>query len=35
MSFKQGDSYIGFLDWIKNEKAAVNPINNKNNQWFQ
>ena len=27
-------SYIGSPDWIKNEKATINPINNKDNKCF-
>ena len=28
-------SYIGSPDWIKNEKATITPINNKDNKCFQ
>ena len=28
-------SYIDFLDWIENKKAAINPINKKDNKCFQ
>ena len=28
-------SYIDFLDWIKNQKATINPINKKDNKSFQ
>ena len=28
-------SYIDFLDWIKNQKATINPINKKDNKCFQ
>ena len=28
-------SYIESPDWIKNEKAATNPINKKDNKCFQ
>ena len=31
----RGGSYIDFLDWIKNKKATINPINIKDNQCFQ
>ena len=34
-NFKQGQSYIDSLDWIKNEKATINPINKKDNNCFQ
>ena len=27
-------SYIDSPDWIKNKKATINPINEKDNQWF-
>ena len=30
-----GGSYIDSLDWIKNEKATINPINIKDNKCFQ
>ena len=30
-----GGSYIGSPDWIKNRKATINPINEKNNKYFQ
>ena len=30
-----GGSYIHTLDWIKNKKATVNPINRKDNKCFQ
>ena len=28
-------SYIDLPDWIKNQKAAINPINKKDNKCFQ
>ena len=31
----QGESYINSFDWIKNKKAAINPINKKDNKCFQ
>ena len=31
----QGESYINSFDWIKNKKAAINPINKKDNKYFQ
>ena len=30
-----GGSYIDFHEWIKNEKAAINPINKKHDKCFQ
>ena len=30
-----GGSYIDSLDWIKNKKATINPINNKDNKCLQ
>ena len=30
-----GRLYIGSPDWIKNKKAAINPINKKDNKCFQ
>ena len=35
INFKLGGSYIGFPDWIKNEKATINPINKKDKKCFQ
>ena len=34
-NFKWGGSYIDSPDWIKNKKAATNPLNTKDNKWFQ
>ena len=34
-SFKRGGSYIDSPDWIKNEKAVINIINNKNSKCLQ
>ena len=31
----RGGSYIDSPDWIKNKKAAINPINKKDNECFQ
>ena len=31
----RGGSYIDSLDWIKNKRATVNPINKKDNKCFQ
>ena len=31
----RGGSYIDSLDWIKHKKAAINPINRKDNKCFQ
>ena len=28
-------SYIDSLDWIKNKKATINPVNRKDNKYFQ
>ena len=30
-----GQSYIDFLDWIKNKKETINPVNKKDNKCFQ
>ena len=30
----RGGSYIDSCDWIKNKKATINPINNKDNNVF-
>ena len=30
-----GGSYVDSLDWIKNKKATINPINKKDNKYFQ
>ena len=30
-----GGSYIDSHDWIKNKKASINPINEKDNKCFQ
>ena len=30
-----GGSCIDSLDWIKNEKATINPVNEKDNKCFQ
>ena len=30
-----GGSHIDSLDWIKNKKATINPINKKDNKYFQ
>ena len=35
INFKRGGSYIDSPDWIKNRKAAINPINKKDNECFQ
>ena len=34
INFKWGGSYIDSPDWIKNKKAATNPLNTKD-KWFQ
>ena len=31
----RGGSYIDTPDWIKNEKATINPVNKKDNKCFQ
>ena len=33
--FKRGGSYRDYLDWIKNKKAIINPINKNDNKCFQ
>ena len=33
--FKRSGSYTGSPDRIKNLKATINPINKRDNQWFQ
>ena len=33
--FKRDGSYINSPEWIKNKKAAIHPINKKNNKSFQ
>ena len=30
-----GGSYIDSLDWTKNKKTTINPINKKDNKFFQ
>ena len=35
INFNHGGSYIDSPDWIKNKKAAMNPINKKDNKCFQ
>ena len=35
ISFKRGESYIDSPDWLKCQKAAINPINEKYNERFQ
>ena len=35
ISFKRGGSSIDSPDWIKNKKATINPINKKDNKYFQ
>ena len=30
-----GGSYIDSPDWIKNKKASINSVNNKDNKYFQ
>ena len=31
----RGESYMGSPDWIKDKKATINPINKKDNKYFQ
>ena len=33
--FNRGGSYIDSPDWIKNKKVTINPINKKDNKFFQ
>ena len=33
-NFNRSGSYIDSTDWIKNRKAAINPINKNNNKCF-
>ena len=33
--FNRSGSYIDSRDWIKNEKATINPIHKKDNKCFQ
>ena len=35
MNLNRGGSYIDSPDWIKNKKAAINPINKQDNKCFQ
>ena len=35
INLNHGGSYIDSPDWIKNKKAAINPINKKDNECFQ
>ena len=35
INLNRGGSYIDFPDWIKSEKATINPINKKDNKCFQ
>ena len=35
INFKCVGSYIGSHDWIKNKKASINHINEKDNKYFQ
>ena len=34
INWNHGESYIDYLDWIKNKKATVNLINKKHNKCF-
>ena len=35
INLNRGGSYIHSLDWIKNKKATINPINKKDKKCFQ
>ena len=35
ISLNCGGSYIDSPDWIKNKKASINSVNNKENNYFQ
>ena len=35
INLNHGGSYRDSPDWIKNKKAAINPINKKDNKHFQ
>ena len=35
MNPNRSGSYIDSLDWIKNKKAAIYPVNRKDNKYFQ
>ena len=35
INFKRGESYVNSPDWIKNKKATINPINEKDSKCFQ
>ena len=35
INFNCGGSYIDSPDWIKNKKVTINPINKKDNKYFQ
>ena len=35
MNPNRSGSYIDSLDWIKNKKATINPVNRKDNKYFQ
>ena len=35
ININRGGSYVNSLDWIKNNKATINPINKKGNRCFQ
>ena len=35
INLNRGGSYIDSHDWIKNKKAAIDPISKKDNKWFQ
>ena len=35
INFKRGGLHIDSPDWIKSEKATINPINKKDTKFFQ
>ena len=35
INFKRGRFYIDSIDWIKNKKATINPINKNGNKYLQ
>ena len=35
ININRGGSYIDSPDWIRNKKAIINPINKKDNEYFQ
>ena len=35
INLNQGGSYVDSPGWLKNKKAAINPVNTKDNKCFQ